>query len=781
MQVTEANPSNNQYKAAQDQNNLSSDPLTVNLSQLSISSAATDVCPPTPDSPLQPSIAQKSGWHKLPPECVNAIVEALEHDANSLATLLRVNRQCFFHVVPHLYRDPFQRIRDVIMRKNSSIRLSSPRGQPHPCLPPSPPLSPSDISHRPFHMGHPSAENSICSVARYNQDMDSIDKVFRSIERREHQLLVTLLSTLYQGLVSRFPVMEQFYHVHFSKSRPHSQTVTWTSQYYLRHWVVLDLQKLYTRGQTWMAPTLYFTRGRRINATTGKNGVFARDFSLFSREFQHLGAADFLQRAILSQPGADRIRTLRIPISRLRTYQQRHERAPRPGKISSRTEKARRRVEEQHQQHQQDPHPYTVDGAVQAHSRSCAGIAQPPWFTWDKLTNIRRLEIFNMTENACDWETLRRVLGTIQYGDYQAQPGTHHDTAVGFKDLDTIREFSLETQGGLRDFTTILGFLRRLEVLEVLSDDVLNRPFLLHWDPMVCENLKALRMGTVIWSSNGLQGFEHLSRFRNLEELRITVTSGDQFQWLVDAKRKDRLKQQLLQAHAPIDGMLVPDGNSAADSTAVNWSHSQASCLPKLKILALTALSEVQIPALFDACEGWGEQLEELILNIPNSPDTERRFAHPLPRVRRLALRGGGLGTFDFSSISRFCPVIELLAFQHTSYVQFNDLEADYDSLVEALVQLHSLRCLYLEGLCLIQDREFMALATGCRSLYKIGIHYCPHLGMDKVVEADVMLAGRKTKYPLRAKGVFRLPSATSEPALRSFSWRMTFFGHEDN
>ncbi|KAF9965951.1 hypothetical protein BGZ70_003706 [Mortierella alpina] len=611
--------------------------------------------------------------------------------------------------------------------------------------------------------------------------MDSVDKVFRSIERREHQLLVTLLSTLYQGLVSRFPIMEQFYHIHFTKSRPLSPTVTWTSRYYLRHWVVLDLQKLYTRGQSWMAPTVYCTRGRRITATTGKNGVFARDFSLFAREVQHLGASDFLQRAVLDQPGADRIRTLRIPISRLRTYQQRHERAPRPGRSSSRTEKSRKRTEERHPQHQ---HPAAAaDEVVQACSRSGAHSSWPHGFTWHKLTNLRRLEIFNMTENACDWETLRRVLGTIQYGDYQAQAGTHHGTAVSSNDLDTIREFSLETQGGLGDsFTTILGFLRRLEVLEVLSDDVLNRPFLLHWDPMVCENLKALRMGAVIWTSDGLKGFEDLGRFRSLVELRITVTSSDQFRWLADAKRKARLHQQLQQAPTQMDSMHVPGGYTATDSTAQDWNHSTAaSCLPKLKILALTALSEIQIPALFDACEGFGDQLEELILNIPNSPDTERRFEHPLPRVRRLALRGGGLGTFDFKSISRCCPAVELLALQHTSYVQFNDLETDYDSLVDALVQLRSLRCLYLEGVCLIQDREFMALATGCHSLYKMGIHYCPHLGMDKVVEADALLASRKTKYPLRSKGVFRLPSATSEPALRSFSWRITYFGHEDD
>ncbi|KAF9942541.1 hypothetical protein BGZ67_001154 [Mortierella alpina] len=579
--------------------------------------------------------------------------------------------------------------------------------------------------------------------------------------------------------------MKQFYHLHFTKSRPHSQTVTWTSQYYLRHWVVLDLQKLYTRGQTWMAPTMDGTRGRRTIATTGKNGVFARDFSLFSRECQHFGAADFLQRAMLNQPGADRIRTLRIPISRLRTYQQRHERAPRPGKTSSRTEKARKRVEDAEdaeERRQQDRHPAAADRAVQAHGRSCTDPSRPCCFTWDKLTNLRRLEIFNMTENACDWETLRRVLGTIQYGDCQAQPATHQGTAVGSKDLDTIRELSLETQGGLGDsFTTILGFLKRLEVLEVLSDDVLNRPFLLHWDPMVCENLKALRMGTVIWTANGLKGFEDLSRFRNLEELRITVTSIDQFRWLVDAKRKDRLSQQLHQAHAFSDSKRASGRNNVSDSTAADWIHPPASCLPKLKILALTALSEVQIPALFDACEGLGDHLVELILYIPNSPDTIPRFEYPLPRVRRLALRGGGLGTFDFSSISRCCPAIELLALQHMSYVQFNGSEADYGSLVDGLVQLQSLRCLYLEGVCLIQDREFMALATGCQSLYKMGIHYCPHLGMDKVVEADAMMARRKTKYPLRSKGVFRLPSATSEPALRSFSWRMTFFGHEDN
>ncbi|KAF9572449.1 hypothetical protein EC968_009927 [Mortierella alpina] len=628
-------------------------------------------------------------------------------------------------------------------------------------------MSPLEISHRPFRQGRASAENSICSVARYNQDMDSVDKVFRSIERREHQLLVTLLSTLYHGLVSRFPSMEPFYHMHFTESRPHSQTVTWTSQYYLRAWVVLDLQKLYTRGQTWMAPTMHCTRDRRIIATTGKNGVFARDFSLFSREFQHFGAADFLQRAVLNQPGADRIRTLRVPISRLRTYQQRHERAPRPGKTSSRTEKARGRAEEPHQQ--QDQHNTEVEGVVRPHC-----------FTWDKLVNLHRLEIFNMTENACDWETLRRVLGTIQYGDCHAQPGTHHTT---FRDLDTIREFSLETQGGLGDsFTSILGFLRRLEVLEVLSDDVLNWPFLSHWDSMLCENLKALRMGAVIWTSNGLKGFEDLSRFRNLEELRITVTSSDQFRWVVDAKkRKDRLSQQLHQVQTLTENMHIPSGNSARNSSPSDRNHPSTSCLPKLKILALTALSEVQIPALFDACEGFGDQLEELILNIPNSPNTNRRFEHPLPRVRRLALRGGGLGTFDFSSISRECPALELLALQHTSYVQFNDLEADYNSLVDALVQLRSLRCLYLEGVCLIQDQEFIALATGCQSLYKMWIHYCPHLGMDKVVEADAILARRKTKYPLRPKGVFRLPSATSEPALRSYSWRMTFFGHEDD
>jgi len=725
---------------------------------------------------MEPSL----GWNRLPLECLEIIVQVLDDDTTALASLLQVNRQCFFLVVPQLYKDPFQRLRDLTNRHSNRIRLCSSDKAPPTVL--SPGSSPSD-----------DPEETINEVARtrakFSQDTEAISTIFTArLLDREFRLLTTLLSTLIQRLCDRFPQLHPYY---FPPSRgsfdfgPFYQQVQWTSEYYLRHLSVLDLEKLSARGRRKGGPGhgtfLTSIKGRRdLVSTTGKEGVFQRQFSLpWWNPASRIGALDYLQRALLNIPGADRIQSLRIPAHRMKTFQKRQDRVPiakSPPKDSTQhpecllQEDITKPPELARQQRAVERTKSPIKNGTLS-SEAAEESSRSYSFTFNKLTSLQRLEVCYVTWNNCDWETLERVLETLCSSS--RLPGDEEGLGVAVP-RNRIREFNIQAQSPLDcRFGKLLRHLEHLEVLEIQPRCTHQHICINDWDLEVCQNLKALRMGT----STVQESLETLGRLTSLEELRLTVDIPHPFQWVVSAKAEvhHQLQQKQQWINSPTQQMWLSDGNDVR-------ANLLSKCLPKLRRLGLCVMSHSPLATIHNTCEAFADQLEELVIWAQFPTDhfsLQCSFRH----LRRLAIRGHIILHMDFSSLVQQCPAVELLALQHTYFVAptVERQDPDCGTMVAALKLLPKLRCLYLEGLWDLEDSHLLQLATHSSSLYKIGIHDCRGLTLDGCQQVDALLSQRQTKYPLKPKGLYRLPNVMSGFLARDFMWRIAFFGHEDD
>lgn len=116
--------------------------------------------------------------------------------------------------------------------------------------------------------------------------------------------------------------------------------------------------------------------------------------------------------------------------------------------------------------------------------------SKPYCFTLNKLVNLRRIEVFDITGNNTDWETLERALFTIEYGDFGVQHDTFdHNTT---KRPNKIRELCLQFQGSAnRSMDRILSYFGGLELLEInaTGSRTHNHPWLSNWDPALCAEI----------------------------------------------------------------------------------------------------------------------------------------------------------------------------------------------------------------------------------------------------------------------------------------------------
>ncbi|KAG0327061.1 hypothetical protein BGZ99_008401 [Dissophora globulifera] len=514
----------------------------------------------------------------------------------------------------------------------------------------------------------------------------------------------------------------------------------------------------------------------------------------------------------------------------MRTFQQRHERAPRPRQ--SRTKS----VGQTGSLHE----PAVVDnsrslpdlrvnkGGVDTNnvinddkedrdngSRSFFAdmdeLLRPYCFTFNKLTNLRRLEVYSVSNNPCDWETLGRVLSTLVFGSHHGEPeilsaaatgpiaSNRNGSNSGRKRLplaqNQIREFHLHTESGLDSRTgKLLSIFDHLEVLELHPVHIMDQHWITDWELQRRQSLKALRMGSTSFWGVVMSSYEYLRHFINLEELRVVANDPSQFKWVEDIKRKGfQRKQRQLQP------AVIPSGTESKSSaecnregsninTNINNSHEPPSlCLPLLKKLGVFTNGTKGADTLHIIVEAFSEQLEEFVFRASLTPEPAR-FSHPFPRLTRLALRGEFLDRFDAMSLAKQCPAIELLALQrkYPSYTSQTEAETAAasdiitDSFVDALRKLGNLRCLFLEGGWRLTDRQILRLARGCPSLYKIGLHHCDILTADTIGTLDVILS-RRTKYPLKTRGLYRLQKSTTEDYTKGATWRKLFFGYEDD
>ncbi|KAF9109473.1 hypothetical protein BGX27_007571 [Mortierella sp. AM989] len=568
---------------------------------------------------------------------------------------------------------------------------------------------------------------------------------------------------------------------------PYHRQITWTSRYYLRYHTVIDLEKLCTR--------------KRSNL----DGTFQELFSPYRwSSMNSIGILDYLQRALLNQPGADRIQSLRIPIHRMRTFQQRHERAPRNRK-KSRTEEGRNRRETQAANHSLEKGGPEItpqaDGVEDSGNKSGNNINPPifssvtdesqrPYcFTFNKLTNLRRLDVFWMTDNQCDWEALDRVLATLLFGNHRGIAGAiegkdNGERKENYQLLNQIREFSLHTQSALgAPFHKILNYFEHLEVLELQSDSYQHNPWVSHWNPALCRDLKVLRMGTsALWNGTST-AFEDLGRLESLEELRITINNPLHFQWVVDAKMKLARcgRKESINPNSSQPGYSIAPGNKTTTYVNINESYPLSNCLPNLKKLGCTLTGNRCQLSLRNITEAFSDQLEEFVLRSNYRNNAIHRIEHPFRHLCRLAIRGDILLRFDFASLAQNCPTVELLAIQHSCYTRVIADILEKNAAVAALVSLKKLRCLYLEGTWYFNSEQFLRLAQESVSLYKIAFYRCDSITSTALKMADEILSCRHSKYPLKPKGVFRLPSTMSDVLARDISWRTTFFGHDDD
>ncbi|KAF9436704.1 hypothetical protein BGZ76_003192 [Entomortierella beljakovae] len=713
-------------------------------------------------------VSSVTGWNRLPLECLENIVEVLDDDTNTLAKLLQVNRQWFFLVVPKLYKDPFKRIVDISHSKSNSVRISSTAT-----------------------VGE-DLEAESCFV----QNQDKI-LTFLTIQHQTREILLylTLFSTLIQRLCDRFPIL----HNHFYSSPPDCQfdfgpyhrQVTWTSQCYLRHLIVVDLEKLWTRIGRYQSISELMSKRCTNDATvlTGKEGIFSKIFSPahWDKKACSIGVLDYLQRAILTQPGADRIQCLRIPVHRLKTYQERHQRIPRKkSQVSSEFQDPNHdppqenvsRIERQLDEESEETNTwYPPTSTTTATTRDVNESQRPYCFTFKKLSNLHHLEICVMDDNIYGWQTLDRVLSSMFlhsrcFSSGSVINGESIDSSSFIKPSNFITKFSIHSQGSFSSLLyNILAHFKHLEVLELRNDGVQNLYQFYYWisicDDDLCRRLRVLRMGTSFLIDNTLQTYESFGKLANLEELRIILNTPEQFRWINDAKRCIR----------PFpNSTLSVDQSSCeqpilADNAYLKNSQVLSRCLPKLRKLSCMILGPQSQNTFEVVTEAFCHQLEEFNVYFGYNPKNVR-FEHSFKHLSRLAIRGLDLDRFDFVSLVQCCPAIEMLAMECDLYTTLSK-----DAIVEAMINLKSLRCLYLEGYWRLNSEQFLKIVQDSESLYKISFYHANEITMDAIHKGDKILCSRKSKYPLKPKGIFRLRSFSST---KDYAWTSTFFGYDD-
>ncbi|KAK3842937.1 MAG: hypothetical protein J3R72DRAFT_474451, partial [Linnemannia gamsii] len=302
------------------------------------------------------------------------------------------------------------------------------------------------------------------------------------------------------------------------------------------------------------------------------------------------------------------------------TFQRRQDRAPAP--------RGGRTVEVISQQRQQD--------LAKAKVNTCKittledESSKPYCFTLNKLVNLRKIEIVHISGSDVDWETLERALLAIEYGD---SSGVTRDTfeANSTKRPNKIRELCLQFQGESKPILSrILSYFGGLEVLQINATEsgTQNHPWLSNWDPALCKNLKALRVGLMARLVTDPTSLHDLGRFCRLEELHI-----------------------------------------------------------QLKKLCLTLTSFDLGPKLHHTLEALGTpHLEELVVTIhgagvfitlPNN--------HRLPNLRRLSFRSRFLSNIDYHSIAQACPQLESLVVQQPKYSQPAQFDNSNEKMVDSL------------------------------------------------------------------------------------------------
>ncbi|KAG0279438.1 hypothetical protein BGZ95_001204 [Linnemannia exigua] len=710
------------------------------------------------------------------------------------------------------------------------------------------------------------AFNAFRTKAFYEQDEAAINTRWKEeAQERERQLLMTLMSTLVQDLCLRFPAIADAFlpppasspsvstststsapsssktmasvHTDDTKHKrtldlgPYFREVTWTSQHYLQHWTVMDLEKLSTRGRH-----LHYTAYEAFG-----NGDAMDNDGLYNYLFRHsksmIGVPEYLQRAFLNGigtgggrnggsesggwSGAGRIEALRIPIRRMRSFQDRQERAPRPRakktKTTTTTMSSTLSISEENKDANEGTvfkaTPHIVDESL-----------RPYCFKLDKLTHLRRIEICNLSQNDCDWETLRRALLTLEYGPSSGSGGGVDVQAPSMKGVDKttkkrpskIRELSLTIQATIGPaIDEVLDCFAGLEVLEIMAPSFQCYAWVSNWNPTLCQNLRVLRVGDLGRLVTDKTSLKDLGRFCRLEELRLRVDYDSAFQWVVDAKKEAWAKAKANKAMETI-GLQGSLSSSSEKTTGVSGRRASRNsnnmvdltgedplshCLPRLKRLGIFSRNNLSLNVVATTTEAFGDQLEELVLSFSGnegpilftnpSPNANLKHSHiSLPNLTRLALRFTNLQRLQLDNLAQHCPALEWIVLQHMwysgghlDYDSTLERRQDYDrlndSVVRELTQFTKLRTVYFEGHSTMRGEQMRTLVDGCLSLRRVGVHNMPAVTTEEWVEMDTVLSCREERFPLLQRGVYRIPSRMSNYMDQDFHWRIAHFGYD--
>ncbi|KAF9021257.1 hypothetical protein BGZ52_001896 [Haplosporangium bisporale] len=678
-------------------------------------------------------LPSSSPWSKLPQECLERIVLHLDSDTATLVTLLRVSRACFFLAVPCLYRDPFKRLTDILARDTM---------QPIPHLV----SQPAYIVPKVLKSGI--SENGAVWIddEASRQFLDYKKRLEFDlpweIKRREHQLLRTLFATILPELCERHPDISRYFHgILVARQRVDLDTkkaIQWTTDCYLSHLQVLDLQKVPSRGSK----------------------VFDLSFGdCFRPPIAHRGVLDYMQRGLLAKH-PDTIRTLRIPAHRLKTFQLTHERIPRDRTRPSRT------LRQQHLHAQQQALIQgNADSAIDSESNDRRNMSihgqrlldtttRPYCFTFHMLSTLRRLEVYNMSENPADWMTLERVVSTIHYGCHR----------------DTLRELSVQTQAMLPSkFYSTLALMDRLDTLELIVDaGTRGYECISKMGASQHQSLRVLKITHLQDFTTDENSFEDLARFKNLEELEVTTNKPNQFRWFAENKRRIEAatkKQAALQASLPLSPVSP---NTPYQPFFFGSPDDMVPALKKLRHLTLKDTTHDSRSVVDHVCEAFGEQLESfsLVLSMyePRPRHRALMFQHPFRCLRTLAIRGKALVQLEFETLPKYFPTVETLILRHYPYETHQYTSPDNDMVTEAIGKLTRLRTLHLEGVWYLSDKHLLAMVGQCLTLQQLGIHSTPQVTMGGIQKVATILVERANNgvpgfqsVDLRV-GLFRLP-----------------------
>lgn len=661
-------------------------------------------------------LPSSSPWNKLPQECLERIVLHLDLDTATLATLLRVSRACFFLAVPRLYRNPFKRLADILAQYT---------------IQPVPPLRSQSAYVVPKVLKPRISDNGAVWIddeasqrfLDYKQGLQC--DLPLETERREHQLLLTLFATILPELCERHPDISGYFHgILVAQQRVDLDTkkaIQWTTDCYLSHLQVLDLEKVPNRGS------------KVFNLRLG---------DCFQPPIAHYGVLDHMQRGLLAKH-PDKIRTLRIPAHRLKTFQLAHERTPRDRKRPSRTLK--QQLLEQQQALVHGNTDTTIDSeSIDRKNMSLHGqrlldtTTKPYCFTFHMLSTLRRLEVYNMSENPADWMTLKQVVSTVQCG--------HSGPQI----RDTLRELSVQTQAMLpTKFYSTLALMDRLETLElIVNTGTRGYGCISQMGASQCKSLKVLKIAHLQGFTTDENSFEDLARFKNLEELEVTTNKPNQFRWFAENRRRIEAaakKQAALQASLPLSP--VSPNTPYPHFFFFGSPDDMVPALSKLRHLTLHDTTHDSRSVVDHVCEAFGEQLESLSLVLPMyEPQPRHRalmFQYPFRCLRTLAIRGKALVRLEFEILPKYFPTVETLILRHYPYEIHQYTSPDNDSVVEAIGQLTRLRTLHLEGVWYLNDKQLLAMVGQCLTLRQLGIHSTPQATMGAIQKVATILTER--------------------------------------